>query len=251
MSWKQALTMILAGVLSGVAAEHAQAAGRVKVAVIDSGSNIGYFKGMSFVDGAIKDKNGHGTLMAKIIKEVYPQAELYVAKVVGREGDVANDEAVLQALEWSIENEVDVINISLRLPPTERLHETIRRAHKRKILVMAAAGNPPSASVTQNIRKNLQENPPSPVSNDMAYPARYPEVVSVGALDRFGRVMSDSIYTVKVDIFCRGYRWGKHGTSIASAYATGLAAKTIAENPGRTTEEIHGLLEAATGPATK
>ncbi|HDK17596.1 MAG TPA: hypothetical protein ENG75_06615, partial [Nitrospirae bacterium] len=113
----------------------------IKVAVLDSGSNTAYKEGISLIDSTPGDHNGHGTLMARIIEEVYPGAELYIVKVIGDNGLALNEKAVILGLEWAISRDVDIINISLRLKGSSELYQAIREAYRKGIVIVAAAGN--------------------------------------------------------------------------------------------------------------
>ena len=206
----------------------ASASSPIKVAILDSGSNIAYKEGISLIDGTVKDYNGHGSLMAKIIKEINPDAELYVVKVMGENGLAVNEEAVILGIEWAISRDVDVINMSLRLKESERLHQAIKKAYDNGIVIIAAAGN-----TTTKINT---------LTTEVAYPAKYDEVIAVGALDRYGKVYDGSIKGEEVNISVKGYFGNKAGTSIASAYATGFAASIISENPDSNVQEIKGFL---------
>ena len=211
--------------------------GRVKVAILDSGSNIAYKEGVSLIDGTAKDYNGHGTLIAKIVKKVSPQAELYIIKVIGKDGLAVNEEGVILGLEWAISRDVDVINMSLRLKDSEKLHNVIKKAYNRGIVIVAAAGNKTSkigTLTTKYDRRNM--------TDEIVYPAKYPEVVAVGAIDKYGKIYDASVKGKEVDVFCKGYKGRQAGTSIASAYAAGLAAKVISNNPNSDTQEIKNII---------
>jgi|GEM_PF-2782103 len=210
--------LMIVAMIAVVGCANAQAA--VKVAIIDSGCNDSYAKGISFVDGSVYDQNGHGTLMAQIVKEAAPEAELYVIKVVGKEGLVVNEEMVVAGIEWAIAEKVQVINLSLRVSDSARLHAAIRKAHRNGIVIIAAAGNTASkvSTLTSAEEKGLYE---------VAYPAQYEEVIAVGALNKNGTVMGKTIVDKKVKVYCTGYQGNVRGTSIASAYAAGYAARTM------------------------
>lgn len=199
----------------------------VKVAILDSGSNIAYKEGISFVDGTVKDYNGHGTLMAEIIKEMCPDAQLYIIKVIGNDGLAINEEAIILGLEWAITRGVDVINMSLRLQNTDALYRVIKKAYEKDIVIVAAAGN-----------KDSMLGP----TLEIAYPAKYEEVIAVGALDRNGKVYDGSIKGEKVELLCKGYKGRKAGTSVASAYAAGFIAKIIPDNRRLGIEELRSFI---------
>jgi subtilisin family serine protease len=207
----------------------------VKVAILDSGCNIGYKEGISLIDGTVKDHNGHGTLMASIIKEVYPEAELYIIKVIGKDGLLINQEAVILGLEWAISRGVDVINMSLRLKDSERLHEAIRKAYQDGIVMVAASGN-------KTTRMGLLTSKMGLHLTEVAYPARYSEVMAVGALNRYGKIYDASITGQEVEIYCKGIKGRATGTSVASAYAAGFAAKIVSLHPHSQLQEIREIM---------
>jgi subtilisin family serine protease len=216
----------------------------VKVAILDSGSNIAYKEGISLIGNTVKDDNGHGTLIAGVIKETCPEAELYIIKVIGKDGLAINEETVILGLKWAISKNVNVINMSLRLRGSDELRDAIRQAYEKGIVMTAAAGNTTSAIGALEARDAMR-----PGHYEVAYPARYPEVIAVGALDRYGRAYEGSIGGRKVEVFCKGYSGRKAGTSIASAYAAGIAAKIISGNTGYGVEEIRCFMKGKYGKA--
>ena len=230
--------MMLAGLLLGFTLK-AYASEVVKVGILDSGSNIAYKEGISLVDDTLRDNNGHGTLMAQIIKESCPNAELYIVKVIGKDGLVINEDAVILGLEWAIAKDVKVINMSLRVKPSQRLHDVIKKAYAKGIILVAAAGNNDKFSGSYysvlDAKTSVDSNVPS---KEAAYPAKYPEVIAVGALNQYGKVYNQSAQSEEVNLYFRGYRGRSAGTSIASAYAAGAIAQAITENPEASLEEL-------------
>lgn len=224
----------------------------VKVAVLDSGSNYIYKEGISLIDNTVKDDNGHGTLVSRIIKEVYPKAELYIVKIMNKDGLAINEEAVILGLEWAISKNVDVINMSLRLKDSEKIHQAIKKAYEKGIVILAAAGNRETNVSTYQSKciketmvcENVPHDAIRTTQYDIAYPAKYEEVISVGALDRYGKIYAWSRGKEEAEILCKGYKGKKAGTSIACAYATGFAAKVISNivNEGER-EEIRRIIK--------
>lgn len=178
----------------------------VKVAVLDTGCNMAYTRAISLIDGSISDQNGHGTLIASIIKEVAPNAELYVIKVLGADGRTVNEDALIAGIEWAIDQGVQIINMSLKARDSDRLHQAIRNAQSQGIIIIAAAGNQTS---------------------ETAYPAKYSEVIAIGALDKNGSAMNNTAADAEVRMYCKGYTGTQAGTSISAAYATGYIAQQL------------------------
>jgi subtilisin family serine protease len=87
------------------------------------------------------DAFGHGTHVAGAILQVAPEATLVPFKVLDEYG-VGTDHDLAIALERALEEQVDIVNLSLKLmgesPVVEDLLEQL---HAADIVVMAAAGN--------------------------------------------------------------------------------------------------------------
>jgi subtilisin family serine protease len=92
----------------------------VRIAVIDSGVNANHphvngVAGGTAIGGetdSYLDLIGHGTAVLAAIKEKAPQAEYYAVKVYYRSLRT-NMDCLAKAIRWSIEQEMDVINLSL------------------------------------------------------------------------------------------------------------------------------------------
>jgi subtilisin family serine protease len=124
----------------------------VKVAIIDSGVNpahphVGGVVGGTRItsgdaDGSTDylDYIGHGTAVAGAICEKAPDAQLYAVKVFDR-ALTTNIEAIIKAIDWCVENEMDVINLSLGTVNIEHRrvieHAVARAGEKGTVLVAA------------------------------------------------------------------------------------------------------------------
>jgi hypothetical protein len=168
------------------------------VAVIDTG--IDYLhrdlaarfteeRGANFADyGDPLDDNGHGTHVAGIVAGertgVAPEASLYAVKVLNGDG-YGTETAVLQGMEWAIDKNVDVINMSLGSSyPSSAEKELVAIAAEQSISVACAAGN----------------------SGDTRYeyPACYPGATSVAAVDSTKRRAHFSTRNDEVDVAAPG-----------------------------------------------
>jgi len=112
----------------------------------------------SFVQGEdAQDGNGHGTHCAGIAAGprvpisgprygVAGEAQLYIGKVLGNEGG-GGDGGVLEGINWAIENNCQVISMSLGSvttpdqPYSRVFEEVARRAMAAGAVIIAAAGN--------------------------------------------------------------------------------------------------------------
>jgi subtilisin family serine protease len=122
----------------------------VRVAIIDSGVNpehphvAGVAGGVCVnADGEgsnYLDYIGHGTAVAGAIREKAPGALLYAIKVFDQRLRT-NVETIIRAIEWAIENEMDVVNLSLgtvRESHRERFERVVARAAERNVVLVAA-----------------------------------------------------------------------------------------------------------------
>ena len=205
----------------------------VRVAIIDSGIDMGHpeFAGRvvgakSFVPGeGTEDTVGHGTLVAgevgaaldngEGIAGVGISAELLIAKVVAPDGSISL-EAEANAIRWAVDRGARVINLSLgglrdpRNPSRDQYsaleQAAIEYARSNGAVVVAAAGN-----------CDLPGECPYPYAS---YPAALSHVVGVGALNPTAGVPSFSNRDPRyVDI-------GAPGVQIVSTFPFGLTYPT-------------------------
>ncbi len=170
----------------------------VTVAVLDTGvayANRGPFrrspdfgpfefvKGYDFVgrDPYPNDRNGHGTFVASVIAEeanngiggagIAYGARIMPVRVLNSRGE-GEATTIADGVRYAVSHGAQIINLSLEFEPTVRardipeLIEALRYAHRHRVLVVAAAGNEGHAAI--------------------AYPARVPDVISVGATTERG-----------------------------------------------------------------
>lgn len=156
----------------------------VKVAILDSGvvpdhpdlmGNIA--GGYDFVDEdpSPADQNtsfSHGTHVAGIIGAVTNNSRgiaginwnvtMLPVKVIGDDG-TGNIEDLIQGIKYAADQGADIINMSLGTPYySEFLHEAVKYAYERGVILIAAAGNNGNGAVL--------------------YPARFSEVIAVGSV---------------------------------------------------------------------
>jgi subtilisin len=154
----------------------------VVVAVLDTGCDLNHedlkgniLEGKNFVERNLPpfDENGHGSHISGTICAlnndigvvgVAPKAKVMPVKVLDNKG-AGNLEVVAEGIRWSADQGVDFIVMSLGSPtPTPVIHDAIKYASSKGVVVWCAAGN---AGKTRQI----------------FYPAAYPEVIGIGAID--------------------------------------------------------------------
>jgi subtilisin family serine protease len=176
---------------TGVA--HSRFSGRgVRVAILDSGLDLQHpdfawrpIVSQSFVAGqSVDDTNGHGTYCAGLAcgpsspaqpprYGVAGDAELYIGKVVGDDGNGA-DGNILAGIDWAVRSACAVVSLSVGTPvatgePYSAIYEqAARRALVAGTLIMAAAGN-----------ASLRPDCIAPVDR----PANCPSILAVAAID--------------------------------------------------------------------
>nr|WP_223700508.1 S8 family peptidase [Sutcliffiella deserti] len=226
----------------------------VKVAVLDTGidashEDLNVVGGASFVaeePDALSDGNGHGTHVAGTIAAlnnnlgvlgVSYDVDLYAVKVLSGGGS-GTLSGIAQGIEWAIDNDMDVINMSLGgSTGSTTLKQASDNAYNSGIVVVAAAGN--SGSFFGLI-------------NTIGYPARYDSVIAVGAVDSNNNRASFSSVGSQLEVMAPGVdinstlpgnQYGSlNGTSMASPHVAGAAALILAKNPGLSNVEVRQKL---------
>jgi len=214
------------------------------VAVIDTGitivpdlKNTKFVPGYDFVNDRVEaeDDSGHGTHVAGTIAQstnnnygvagIAYEASLMPLKVLSSfgGGTVAD---IAEAIKFAADNNADVINLSLGGGgESHLLKEAIDYAYKKGVVIVAASGN-----ANQNAA---------------SYPARFPHVIGVAALDAAGEKAPYSNFGAGVDISAPGGSGtgaggilqetiqpetreavfiGFQGTSMAAPHVAGVAA---------------------------
>jgi len=128
----------------------------IVISIIDTGIDLNHpdlegqiIGGYDFVDNdeIPEDTNGHGTQVAGIIasngnlKGIAPNSKILMYKV-SEDGESVPSHLIIKAIEKSIEDNADIINISLGINQTNtKIDQAVNKAVKNNIFVVAAAGN--------------------------------------------------------------------------------------------------------------
>src|SRR5262245_7252514 len=233
---------------------HELALGRdVVIAVIDSAIDQSHPDLKGAVVLAFDAVGFHGTAVAGIIRAqgamagAAPQASVLAVRAfrVRNAGEVAETTSwtLLRAIDWAVQNQANVLNLSSVGPKDDALHLALQAATARRVIAVAAAGN----------------NGPTAAP---AYPAAYPEVIAVTAVDAKDRRYAEAnrgaciaVAAPGVDILAPVAK-GKHsylsGTSFATAYVGGVVALLLERNRDLDTNAVLALITAGAedlGPA--
>ncbi|MFI5848549.1 type VII secretion-associated serine protease mycosin [Micromonospora chalcea] len=204
------------------------------------------------------DLVGHGTMVAGIIAGregtgspytgIAPEARILPLRVLAENKENFDPDVpaeIGKAIRWAVDNDADVINLSLVTLDDPALKSAVQYALDKDVVVVASAGN----------RQENREDRP-------AYPAAYPGVIAVAGLDEQGGHVGSSVSGDYVDIAGpglnivgpapqgSGYRAEPQGgTSFATAYVSGVAALVRAAHPDISTAEVaHRLTRTADNP---
>ncbi len=163
-------------------------------------------------DGLLNEGAGHGTHVAGIVALVAPEASIMPVRIFNSDGFGSYFDTVA-GLIYAVDHGADVINLSGSGPvSTPALQAAVEYAAAHGVILVAAGG-----------------------VNLLGYPALYPSVISVGAIDQneyttdFSRFTdgSPTLYAPGYRIFSAyhtgGYAWWS-GNSMATPFVAGEAA---------------------------
>jgi subtilisin family serine protease len=228
----------------------------VIIAIVDTGVDLNHpdlndkiLPGRDFVNGdyIAQDDHGHGTHVAGIaaaetnnglgVAGVSWGALILPIKVLNQNGDGYYSD-VARGVRYACNHGAKVINLSLGgSSPSQTLEDALEDVAQQGCLVTAAAGND-------------GEN------DDVDYPARYAETIAVAATNNSDLRASFSDYGPEVDVAAPGvsiystfwtpssHTYGyKDGTSMSTAYVSGLAAVVWSFCPELSAGQVRAVIE--------
>ncbi|WP_157843069.1 S8 family peptidase [Bacillus sp. FJAT-44742] len=229
----------------------------VKIALLDSGiaehPDLEIAGGAAFLGGSrtkskdYTDENGHGTHVAGIVGAlnneigtvgIAHEAEIYGVKVLDKNGSGFLSD-VAAGVDWAVEHEMDIINLSLGTSShSTALEKAVNEAYEAGVLVVASAGN----------SGNRGGN-----NDTVMYPAKYESVIGVGATNQNDERPSFSSTGPDLEAAAPGvqilstYMEGDYtnlsGTSMAAPYVAGNLALLKNAYPDADHKEIRERLQ--------
>jgi hypothetical protein len=171
---------------------------------------------------------------------VAPAIDLFSVKVMDSSGSGTYSQ-LIEGIEWSIQNDMDIISMSLGgTVDSIALHHAIKKAYDNGILVVSAAGNNGKGE------------------NNELYPAKYTEVLSVGAVNPTHIRATYSSTGDGIDLVAPGTNilsttidggYGTlSGTSMAVPHVTGAAALLLSKDKKLSVEKIKNLILTTATP---
>ncbi len=210
----------------------------IKIGIVDSGRSE-HFELAHSISGSrnltksasVNDNVGHSTFVSGIIAAeknhqgiigVAPKSKIYFAKAIDDSG-AGSPSALVRSVGWCISQKVDIISISAGMfHDFKPLRRIIKKAYDNSIIVVAATGNTGKRHF------------------DVAFPARYKEVIGVAAYDKNHRIANFSSRGINVKFSMPGVdiysTWLKNdyckmsGTSFACPIMAGICALTLAKH---------------------
>lgn len=183
----------------------------------------------------------HGTHVAGVIGAVInngigvagiAQVRLMAVKVMNDSGE-GTDVTVALGLDWAVDHGANIVTMSLGVDGASTvLRNAVNYAAAHGVVMVAASGNSGDST--------------------LSYPAAYPQVIAVGAVDESSRRASFSNWGVGLELMApgvqiystkgsSGYQY-LSGTSTAAPYVAGVVGLMLTVNPALTPVRIRDVL---------
>jgi subtilisin len=232
----------------------------VSIGVIDTGVDYNHpdliqsvSRGVNLVNRHLLpfDDNGHGTHISGTIAAsgsatgiigVAPRANIHPVKAFDQNGSAYVSD-IIAGIDWCVQNNLDVINMSFGMKSYNKSLElaVLNAYHAGKVIVASSGNDGHKATID--------------------YPARFPQVVSVGATTKTNKIAPFSNRGRHIDVYAPGERvyssWlhGAYnelsGTSMATAHVSGVIALMLSLRPRLTPLQIKAMLRRYSNSLSK
>lgn len=190
-----------------------------------------YYHG-TFVAGLIastvKDRNG--------MAGVAPEVNIMDLKFLDSKGSFYTSDwgKLVESINYAVNNGADIINLSIdaSLRPPKSVHDAMKRASKKGVLIVGVAGND---------------------GTSVGHFGKWNTVMAVGAVDDALRPASFSNSGSQIEVSAPGVKVLSYlpngrlatasGTSFAAPHVSGIAALIKSRNPEMTGEDMRGLIQ--------
>lgn len=235
----------------------------IKVCIIDTGIDydhedlyLNYKGGYNFLNNTTNpmDDNGHGTHVAGTIAAignnnigvigVAPEAHIYSLKVLNDKGSGFYTN-IIAAIQWAIDNNMQIISMSLGGPGySQTFNDICKAAYNTGIVLCAAAGNKDGTGTESTV----------------AFPALFNSCIAIAATDSSDQRASFSSQGIAIEVSAPGVgvkstvplSGGKYsdpsgykllsGTSMATPHASGTAALILKAHSDWTNKQVRGAM---------
>ncbi len=232
----------------GVPADHANWGEGVTIAILDTAVSShpvlenAQIERATLIDdssGGMAEYSGHGTAVASLIAGnngvgIAPAADILSIQVMDSSG-LGDSFTLAEGIVQAVDSGAQVISMSLgSYGYTQVLQNAVDYAQSQGVVLVASAGNDGA--------------------NQVPYPAQFPSVVGVAAVDADSQRASFSNYSDAVDIGAPGVgvhaawvddQWDEFsGTSAAAPYVSGAIAATLSLDSSTTPQEAVDIVLA-------
>jgi subtilisin len=232
----------------------------VSIGVIDTGVDYNHpdlrfavSRGVNLIHRYLPpyDDNGHGTHISGIIAAagstngiigVAPKANIHPVKAFDQNGSAYVSD-IIAGIDWCVQNNLDIINMSFGMKTYNRsLELAVLNAYHAGRVIVASSGNDGQKATID-------------------FPARFPQVVSVGASTKANKIAPFSNRGRSIDIYAPGERvyssWlhsaynELSGTSMATAHVSGVIALMLSLRPRLSPQQIKAILRRCSNPLSQ
>jgi hypothetical protein len=224
----------------------------VHIAILDDGVNEKYFDSISLANNLIVTKDlkiekradynpyniSHGTICAGIIKKYNNNISISSIKILNDRG-LGNRKKLIKALDWCIDNNIKIINLSLGSSSVRDINELryiVDKAYKEGIIIIAA-----------NHNRNIMTYPAS-FYNVIGVKCDRKEILNIGEYIYNHQRVDGIEITACSKHYLINYLNNSYGTENVNSYAapmiTGIVSKIVQENPTVSLTNVKKILSS-------